>query len=409
MSVTVRIPTILRPYADGASSVDVDPAGTSTLQDVFNALEEKAPGILSRIVEDTGALRRFVNVYIGDDDVRFLDGLNTEVSKGAVVSVIPAVAGGSGEGNFLDGIRSLFGRNETVDAAAPLAKKYEVEPESEFDLDIEALVVSQSLAPKEEVQEIVNKRSKHTVAVLSGKGGVGKTTTLLGLAGAAASQGKKVLLIDLDPQGSLSICALDQEKVPTSLEAFFGTPLADLALPAAWKQWKKQVFIVPASRTLLQVDGNVKPRQHDSALAANLGDISGYDLVLIDAPANLGALTAEAVALASHVIVVAEPSLFSLRSASDAVDFALATKKGRRGWGRKVFVGINKVDETEEAVFRIKEIKKLFPNLVLASFINHSAAIAESNGNGLPVQAIIGAPAARSADEYEELLFELIN
>jgi cellulose biosynthesis protein BcsQ/molybdopterin converting factor small subunit len=409
MSVTVRIPTILRPYADGASSVDVDPAGTSTLQDVFNALEEKAPGILSRIVEDTGALRRFVNVYIGDDDVRFLDGLNTEVSKGAVVSVIPAVAGGSGEGNFLGGIRSLFGRNETVDGSASLAKKYEVESESEFDLDIEALVVSQSLAPKEAALEVVNKRSKHTVAVLSGKGGVGKTTTLLGLAGAAASQGKKVLLIDLDPQGSLSICALDQEKVPTSLEAFFGTPLADLALPAAWKQWKKQVFIVPASRTLLQVDGNVKPRQHDSALAANLGDISGYDLVLIDAPANLGALTAEAVALASHVIVVAEPSLFSLRSASDAVDFALATKKGRRGWGRKVFVGINKVDETEEAVFRIKEIKKLFPNLVLSSFINHSSAIAESNGNGLPVQAIIGAPASRSADEYEELLFELTN
>lgn len=409
MSVTVRIPTILRPYADGASSVDVEPAGTSTLQDVFNALEEKAPGILSRIVEDTGALRRFVNVYIGDDDVRFLDGLNTEVSKGAVVSVIPAVAGGSGEGNFLDGIRSLFGRNEIVGSSAPSEKKYEVEPDSEFDLGIEALVVSQSSVLKEEVQEVVNKRSKHTVAVLSGKGGVGKTTTLLGLAGAAASQGKKVLLIDLDPQGSLSICALDQEKVPTSLEAFFGTPLADLALPAAWKQWKKQVFIVPASRTLLQVDGNVKPRQHDSALAANLGDISGYDLVLIDAPANLGALTAEAVALASHVIVVAEPSLFSLRSASDAVDFALATKKGRRGWGRKVFVGINKVEETEEAVFRIKEIKKLFPNLVLSSFINHSPAIAESNGNGLPVQAIIGAPAARSADEYEELLFELTN
>lgn len=396
MSVTVRIPTILRPYADGASAVELETTGT--LQEVFDALETKAPGILARIVEENGALRRFVNVYIGDDDVRFLEGLNTQVASGAVISVIPAVAGGSGEGNFLDGIRSLFGRTETsAQTFAPATAKYEVEAEPELELEVSGTVVS----------EIVNKRSKHTIAVLSGKGGVGKTTTLLGLAGAAASQGKKVLLVDLDPQGSLSICALDQEKVPTTLEAFFGTPLANLAQPAAWKKWKGQVFIVPANRALLQVDGNVAPRKHESALAANLGDVSDYDLVLIDAPANLGALTAEAVALASHVIVVAEPSLFSLRSASDAVDFALATKKGKRGWSRKVFVSLNKVDESDESVFRIKEIKKLFPNLVLSSFVNHSTAIQESNGNGLPVQAIIGDAASRASDEYEELLFEL--
>lgn len=400
MSVTVRIPTILRPYADGASSVEVDAAGTGTLKDVFEALETKAPGISARIVEENGALRRFVNVYIGDDDVRFLDGLETVVASGSVVSVIPAVAGGSGEGSFWG---SLFGRN--ADSAVPEEKKYEIAAEEDL-AEITATVISQIEVSNNETPAI-NKRANHTVAVLSGKGGVGKTTTLLGLAGAAASQGQKVLLVDLDPQGSLSVCALDQEKVSTSLEAFFGTPLADLAVPATWKEWKKQVFIVPANRALLQVDGNVVPKQHDSALAANLGDISGYDLVLIDAPANLGALTAEAIALASHVVVVAEPSLFSLRSASDAVEFALATKKGRRGWGRRVFVSINKVDATEESVFRIKEIKKLFPNLVLSSFINHSSAIAEANGNGLPVQAILGSKARRSADEYEELLFEL--
>ncbi len=94
MSVTVRIPTILRPYADGASSVDVEPAGASSLSDVLAALEEKAPGISARIIDETGALRRFVNVYVGDDDVRFLDGLSTVIAAGATVSVIPAVAGG---------------------------------------------------------------------------------------------------------------------------------------------------------------------------------------------------------------------------------------------------------------------------------------------------------------------------
>jgi molybdopterin converting factor small subunit len=94
MSVSVRIPTILRPYANGAATVDVEPAGASTLADVLDALDAAAPGIRARIVDDNGALRRFVNVYVGDDDVRFLDGLNTVIASGSSVSVIPAVAGG---------------------------------------------------------------------------------------------------------------------------------------------------------------------------------------------------------------------------------------------------------------------------------------------------------------------------
>ena len=94
MSVSIRIPTILRPYADGAASVDVDPAGANSLQDVLDALEAKAPGISARIVDEAGALRRFVNIYVGDDDVRFLEGLATVIRDGSTVSVIPAVAGG---------------------------------------------------------------------------------------------------------------------------------------------------------------------------------------------------------------------------------------------------------------------------------------------------------------------------
>ncbi len=94
MSVTVRIPTILRPYTKDASSVDVQPLGAGTLSDVLEALEAVAPGIKARIVDESGALRRFVNIYVGDDDVRFLEGLETVIAAGATVSVIPAVAGG---------------------------------------------------------------------------------------------------------------------------------------------------------------------------------------------------------------------------------------------------------------------------------------------------------------------------
>jgi molybdopterin converting factor small subunit len=93
MSVSVRIPTILRTYTGGESEVTVDPA-EDTLAAVIEALEVAAPGIRARVLDDTGALRRFVNVYVGDDDVRFTDGLATPTPAGAKISIIPAVAGG---------------------------------------------------------------------------------------------------------------------------------------------------------------------------------------------------------------------------------------------------------------------------------------------------------------------------
>ena len=91
MPVTVRIPTILRTYTGGASEVNAE---GSTLAEVLDDLERNHTGIKARVLDETGALRRFVNVYVGNDDVRFLDGLETPTPDGSSVSVIPAVAGG---------------------------------------------------------------------------------------------------------------------------------------------------------------------------------------------------------------------------------------------------------------------------------------------------------------------------
>lgn len=93
MAVKVRIPTILRTYTDGASEVAVEPA-EPTLASLLAALDAAAPGIGARVLDDAGALRRFVNVYVDEEDVRFTDGLATSVKDGAQVSIIPAVAGG---------------------------------------------------------------------------------------------------------------------------------------------------------------------------------------------------------------------------------------------------------------------------------------------------------------------------
>jgi sulfur-carrier protein len=91
MAVTVRIPTTMRPISGGSSTVSVE---GSTLGEVLAALESAHPGFNERLFDETGALRKFVNVFVADDDVRYLDGLDTLVPAGETVSIIPAVAGG---------------------------------------------------------------------------------------------------------------------------------------------------------------------------------------------------------------------------------------------------------------------------------------------------------------------------
>jgi molybdopterin synthase sulfur carrier subunit len=90
-TVSVRVPTILRTYTGGVAEVS---ASGTTLAEVIDSLEATYPGIRARVIDDAGKLRRFVNVYVGDEDVRFADGLATPTPAGSSVSVIPAVAGG---------------------------------------------------------------------------------------------------------------------------------------------------------------------------------------------------------------------------------------------------------------------------------------------------------------------------
>ncbi|MCX5382196.1 MoaD/ThiS family protein [Streptomyces sp. NBC_00083] len=91
MAIEVRIPTILRTYTDGAKAVQGDGA---TLAELLHDLDARHTGIRERIV-DGDNLRRFVNVYLNDEDVRFLDGIDTKLADGDNVTILPAVAGGS--------------------------------------------------------------------------------------------------------------------------------------------------------------------------------------------------------------------------------------------------------------------------------------------------------------------------
>ena len=91
MSIEVRIPPIIRKYTDGARVVQ---ASGGTVAELLDGLETQYPGIKGQLFTEDGKMHRFVNIYINDEDIRFLNSLETEVADGDVVSILPAVAGG---------------------------------------------------------------------------------------------------------------------------------------------------------------------------------------------------------------------------------------------------------------------------------------------------------------------------
>ena len=92
MSVQVKLPTILRKHAGGEAKVDADGA---TLSEVLDDLESKYPGITKNVRSQDGGLHRFINIYVNDEDVRYLGSLETPVTEGDTISLLPAVAGGA--------------------------------------------------------------------------------------------------------------------------------------------------------------------------------------------------------------------------------------------------------------------------------------------------------------------------
>jgi MoaD family protein len=91
MSVEIRVPTILRSYTDGQKVV---PATGDSLADLLTDLDSRHPGIRARLITEDGSLHRFVNIYVNDEDVRFLGALDAKIADGDTVTILPAVAGG---------------------------------------------------------------------------------------------------------------------------------------------------------------------------------------------------------------------------------------------------------------------------------------------------------------------------
>lgn len=154
------------------------------------------------------------------------------------------------------------------------------------------------------------------VAILNQKGGVGKTTVTLGLASAAAESGHRVLVVDLDPQGSSTwVLGIDPATVEASTAEVMGRlPATRAMLPSAWGG---EVWVIPASPRLLPRDHGGNPNRLRDALE-QVSD--QFHAVLIDCPPSLGALTTSGLTAADHAIIVVEPSALGLRGIGAVAD-----------------------------------------------------------------------------------------
>jgi chromosome partitioning protein len=259
------------------------------------------------------------------------------------------------------------------------------------------------------------------VATLSLKGGVGKTTVALGLAGAAQQHGVRTLLVDLDPQANSTI-ALDTAPTLATVADVLDEPrrsVLDRAIaPSGWGDGLD--VLVGAEQTERHNNPDPSPKQLGrlrralQRLVENdglLGDTfdsedvdDPYRLVIIDCPPSLGQLTRSALAAAHRAVLVTDPTMFAVSGVQRAFDAVQTERQRGNSELQPLGVLINRVrPRNSEHEFRIGELRELFGPLVLSGVLPDRSAIQQAQGACLPIQRW-DTPGAREASAVFTLL-----
>jgi chromosome partitioning protein len=232
---------------------------------------------------------------------------------------------------------------------------------------------------------------RNVVALLNQKGGVGKTTVTLGLASAAGSTGRRVLVVDMDPQGS-STWVLGHDPATaasTTAEVLGSLPVTKAMVPSTWGG---EVWLVPASPRL-----QGRERGSPDRLRVALGEVSEqFDAVLIDCPPSLGNLVTSALGAAHHALVVVEPSSLSLRGIGAVADAIDETWETRNPELELAGVVVNKVPAVStEADRRYDELARIVGRRTIwQPSVPHRVIVNQAIGERRPVHSY----GARSAD-----------
>lgn len=242
------------------------------------------------------------------------------------------------------------------------------------------------------------------VAVLSLKGGVGKTTVTLGLASAARNEQRRVLVVDLDPQANAT-AGLNIEEVgyTTSDVLYDGRP--GVALDAVTATgWGPRVDAIPAERGLEHraVPSGRDPVRRLQRALQGMGD--RYDLILLDCPPSLGELTRNALFTATQAVVVTEPSYFAVHGAAQAVEAVkVAAQQGNASLSVVAIVPNRTRAALSEHRYRLEELQSVFGATVTAA-IPERTAIAQAQGAGVPIHDWKSAGARSAARAFDDLL-----
>lgn len=250
------------------------------------------------------------------------------------------------------------------------------------------------------------------VSVLSLKGGVGKTSVVLGLAGSATVRGLATLVVDLDPQGNAT-SLLKSHKPRTTVADVLGHPTKDSVeaalTPCDWEVAPGEVDVLPGHANTIRFDawtgGPWRPK-----LARALGHLEGYDLVLIDCPPSLGALTREALAASDLALVVTTPSYFGAQGVERAMAEIDEVRKNHNPDLQLAGIVVNRVRSVaEEHQYREHELVEIYGRTsVMKPPMPERIAVQQAEGSGQPVQLVRTAGGREVAEIYDAYLNKLL-
>ncbi|MFN2479815.1 MAG: ParA family protein [Pseudonocardiaceae bacterium] len=239
-----------------------------------------------------------------------------------------------------------------------------------------------------------------TIAVLGLKGGVGKTTVVLGLAGAALQRKIRTLVVDLDPQGNCT-GTLDPGATKATLADVLANPRRSVVMDAiASSAWGDGLDVLVGGEETEMHNwpdpDHAGLRRLDHALSTldTVADEPPYRLVLLDCPPSLGQLTRSALVAAERALLVTEPTIYAVAGVQRAFE-AVQHEREHNPDLQPLGVVLNRVRvRSTEHIYRINELREIFGPLVLPTVLPDRAAVQHAQGAGLPIQRW-GTPGAR--------------
>jgi chromosome partitioning protein len=227
------------------------------------------------------------------------------------------------------------------------------------------------------------RKATNSYAVVNQKGGVGKTTFSLTLGAAAVRRGRRVLLVDLDPQASAtSVLGADRDDGPNMSDVIVegACTLGEAVRPTEWG-----FNLAPADRELRRADSGATTG-YETVLPQQLETVGEYDLMLIDCPPNLGTLTINALTASSHALVVTEPSFLALHAMEELLDTLLDVA----GEGNPALdlagVVLNRVESTAEHKHSLAELERIFGTQLWEPHVPKRAILQDAMRRGVPPQ-----------------------